>query len=67
MMGSYWFNFPVGISPFAVQGLAHPDGEIATAKGRIAYSSMEIMTQILLYSKFIIWNFWDSEIRPRDR
>ena len=35
MMGSnYWFNFPVGISPFAVQGLAHPDGEIATAKGR---------------------------------
>ena len=29
----FQFNLPVGISPFAVQGLAHPDGELATAKG----------------------------------
>lgn len=27
-------SFPCGISPSAMQRMAHPDGEIATAKGR---------------------------------
>lgn len=28
-------NIPVGISPTAMQRMAHPDGEVANAKGNI--------------------------------
>lgn len=28
-----WVEFPIGVSPTAMQKMAHPDGEIATAKG----------------------------------
>lgn len=28
----YYFNFTVGIAPFAMQRVAHPDGEVANAK-----------------------------------
>lgn len=28
--------FPIGIAPTAMQRMAHPDGEIATAKGSTA-------------------------------
>lgn len=28
-------NFPVGVSPTAMQKMAHPDGEMATARGKI--------------------------------
>ena len=31
-------DFPICISPTAVQKLAHPDGEIATAKGDLKLS-----------------------------
>lgn len=31
-------SFPCGISPTAMQRLAHPDGEIATAKGTSIFS-----------------------------
>ena len=31
-------SFPVGIAPSAMQRMAHPDGEVATVKGKTIYN-----------------------------
>lgn len=41
-------SMPVGISPTAMQRMAHPDGEIANAKGTIYYIRN-------IYSMKLLW------------
>lgn len=41
-------SFPCGISPTAMQKMAHVDGEIATAKGDIFHKSFKIKISFLL-------------------
>ncbi|XP_022103594.1 hydroxyacid oxidase 1-like isoform X2 [Acanthaster planci] len=38
----HYIAFPVGVSPVAAHGFAHPDGEIATAKGVCSVGSVMI-------------------------
>jgi 4-hydroxymandelate oxidase len=37
---------PVGIAPTAIQGLAHPDGEVATARGAAAAGALLILSSL---------------------
>lgn len=43
-------SFPCGISPTAMQKMAHVDGEIATAKGKI-YSMIFSYNNFLFFSR----------------
>jgi 4-hydroxymandelate oxidase len=37
---------PVGVAPTAIQGLAHPDGEVATARGAAAAGALLILSSL---------------------
>ena len=32
-----WMEFPIGVAPSAAHKMAHPDGEVATAKGLCSF------------------------------
>jgi (S)-2-hydroxy-acid oxidase len=40
-------SFPIGISPTAMQRMAHPDGEVATAKGTSRAECEDYSTEVI--------------------
>ena len=43
-------DFPIGIAPTGLQKMAHPEGEVATAKGiMISLSEVQQMQHVMLF------------------